>query len=576
MANTVDLFSYLPGIQVTTNEVLEAEMLAEQLLQSKFPDLDLREGTALRDLVIRPNATLLAMIRKASAFYFSQSSIDGVTNTSSTAFVDSMMSNWFLTRKQGSKAIINARLFFARQKNVNIPQDSFFSPDNTLKFYPGAYMSFTASQLTFDAYSSSYYIDVDLVAEAAGKSYEISTGGLVYFSTFDPYFLRAEINFLRQTAIDAETNSQFVGRASTSISTRNLVNLPSISSKILQDFGAVKGVQVAGMADVEMWRDQVQVVAPTVNDPIWIHTGGMVDVYCRTSPVNGVVQVSTDATGKALLTGPIYKITRSTISGGVNPDLIASNATYTVSNYYNKTGSVVSITQAAGTATATLANHGFIPGRFVTIAGAAVAAYNGVKKILACPTKDTFTFSVPTTTVTPASGAITCTSVTPSKDFGFSNYQTLVVDFGLTNANKTASFNIYYFQDIDGMQVYLEDPVQRIAAGNYLARGFNSYFLDITITGYNGPAPSSDAAMTVVQNYVDGLAPGATFIMSDLLSNLYAAGIQTIKTPLTITYTLYNKDLTAPVTGVITDTLNPNDSMAIFVANSVTTNSTNA
>src|SRR4051812_41768350 len=192
-----DLYSILPGTQVSDNEILEAELVAIQILQAKYPDTDLREGTGLRDLVIRPAATLLALVNKSLVFYYVQNTLAGVNDDTPQDLVDKIMSNWFLTRKSGTKAVINARLFFARQKDVSLTTDVFFSTDGTLKYFPLSNISVPSASLTFDAFANEYYFDMELTAESEGEDYNISSGSLLYFSNFDPYFLRAEINFLK-------------------------------------------------------------------------------------------------------------------------------------------------------------------------------------------------------------------------------------------------------------------------------------------------------------------------------------------------------------------------------------------
>lgn len=67
---------------------------------------------------------------------------------------------------------------------------------------------------------------------------------------------------------------------------------------------------------------------------------------------------------------------------------------------------LTSLTQAAGTATATKVAHGLATGQWVTIAGATQVAYNGVFQITV-PTADTFTFAVNAAAVSPATGTIT-------------------------------------------------------------------------------------------------------------------------------------------------------------------------
>ncbi|MNK27646.1 hypothetical protein D3C87_460080 [compost metagenome] len=798
MAN---LYSVLPGIQPSAQEIAQAELLAKQILEAQFPDMDLREGTGLRDLVLRPSAMLLALTRKGLDYYFAQNTISGVTNDTPTDIVDSIMSTWFINRNLGTRAVISARLYFARRKNVSLTSDIFFSPDNISKFFPTQSATYSADSMGFDSFQNEYFIDIDLTAEAEGTQYNIGQGSLLYFSNFDPYFLHAEVNYLKDSSVSSESNSEFVDRAKTAISTRNLINNPSIDSNLKEQFNYLKNIVSIGMGDPEMIRDQIQAVftaqlpklltnltssgvtatatladhgynsgqtviitgaipsvyngnyiinvidpstftytLPTsstsvtvmpsvqaVNAPLLIHNGGMVDVYCGDSLSTSVVQLTTDEFGKAQLTGAVYEFSRSDVSGGsdddtipfyadvvasgttvhaadkyvevasighglatgdvvtvsgltqtiaiqsiscsgvtvtvqanshglvtgnsvlvqnvtptqyngtytitvvdantfvyfvsfniasagsgstmqifnplltgeftvtvtgannfnigmpglwtngttVNAILIQHPVTYTVTNSFLQEQKVEQITCAGTVVTVTIANHGITANRYVTISGATPSTYNGTWLVSTMLNKDQFQFIVPTNIPSAGTGSIVCSSVIPWYDYGFSSRQDLTIDFGPTYANSTASFEISYFDNIDSIQNYLEDSNYRVLCGDLVAKGFNFYTLDVSVTAYNGQTPDTQTVTDSVNTYLANLLPGDIFVMSEIVAQLSADGITNIKTPVQVTYTKYTRDLIPPVTGTITDYLDPNDRTNIFVLNSVTTNNEN-
>jgi hypothetical protein len=69
---------------------------------------------------------------------------------------------------------------------------------------------------------------------------------------------------------------------------------------------------------------------------------------------------------------------------------------------------VSSITQTSGTATATTSTtHSLLAGDYVLLAGADQSGYNGTVRVLSVPTTTTFTYSVDSSTVSPATGTIT-------------------------------------------------------------------------------------------------------------------------------------------------------------------------
>lgn len=793
------LYTTLPGIQPTQQEIVQAELLALKILEAQFPDMDFRQGTGLRDLVLRPSAFLLALINKGLNYYFSQNTLRGVNNDTPQEVVDDILSNWFLRRNLGTFAVINARLYFARQKNVTISSNVFFSTDNTLRFYPQQSMTIPASAMSYDASVNEWYIDIDLQAEQQGPSYNLSSGSLLYFSNFDPYFLRAEINYLTEASIAGETNEQFISRAETAISTRNLINNPSIDSNLREQFNYLEHVVPIGYGDPEMIRDQVKAVfdpeeprlltylsaegtlatanlpnhgwftgqrvlisdasppiyngtyritvldantftyelpsiggvvtaLPTVQSvtaPVLIHNGGMVDVYCDHTLATSIVQLTTDESGVAELTGPVYALRRSEISGGSEEDTIPFQATveyssvevhpedstivvaanahgltvgdevqlsgleqslpisaiscsgvtvtvtseghglesgtpvmitgvapityngeyvvtvvdedtltytvpanipeagsgadmrmtnpriigtfpvsvafpssftisvptlwteaettgeaiithdikYEVTNPYEQSQSILSLTCEGTTVTVTLPNHGQIPNRYVTISGATPEAYNGRWLISEVLNGNQFTYIVPEEIEEDATGTLTCRSVIPWYDYGFSARQTYRISFGLNYANKTASFEISYFAYIDSIQAYLENELNRVLCADLLARGFNFHMLDIEVVGYGGIGPSAGVVQQIAQEYLSSLEPGAPFLMSDFVAALERGGITGIRTPPDVTYTKYTRDLGEPQTGTIVDYLDPNDRTNVFLLGNVTTSS---
>jgi hypothetical protein len=254
-----DLYSVIAGIEPDQQDILEAELLARQILAAQFPDLDLREGTGARDLVIRPAAFILALCKKGSDYYFSQNTLAAVTDITPVDIVDGIMGNLFLTRKLGTYAIVNARLFFARNKAITISTTTSFSTDGKLLFFPATAVSLPANALAYDQYQDEYYLDVDLIAADKGTAYNISSGSLLYFSNFDPYFLHAEINYLSQESTASETNTQFISRAETAISSRNLINTPSIAYNLTSNFNYIHRLASVGAGDIYMHRDQMYV-----------------------------------------------------------------------------------------------------------------------------------------------------------------------------------------------------------------------------------------------------------------------------------------------------------------------------
>jgi hypothetical protein len=571
---TVDLFQTFPNLQVSSSDLLQAETFISQTLQSQSQylnqPLDLRPGTALYDLVIRPTAVLYSMLRQSLMYTTAQNTLSNVTDSSDSTIVDALLSNWFATRNLGTYAVISARLYFAISKNVTVPSTTSFSPDGQNFYLPTSTLIIPSSSLIFDPSSGEYYFDVTLQAQSPGTAANLNGGGLIYFTNFDPYFLRATINYLAQSATDPETNTQFISRVSAGISTRNLINTNSIAYNVLTNFPSISQVESYGMGDTQMIRDQVQVYAPGVATPIWIHSGGYADIYISETTSTNLAQYTLGPTGSLTLTGPIMTVSRSAISGGTAADTVPSGAMFTLTNPNVYSMGVSSLTVSGTAATATVPNHGISVNRWVLISGATPSGFNGWVQVQTT-TQNTFTYTVAAGLAAPT-GTVTVTTTVPSQDVNFSTLQTWNLSFGSTYAGGTVSLNVQTFDNSPNVQAYLDNSANRVICANYLARAYNQYHLVINVNSYANLAPSSTTVLQVAQTYVASLPPGAPFIVADFMSQLGTAGLTNLQTPPGITYTLYAADVApATLTGTITDVLEPPDLNYVFLVDSATT-----
>ena len=114
------------------------------------------------------------------------------------------------------------------------------------------------------------------------------------------------------------------------------------------------------------------------------------------------------AQGAIIATGVLAEIIPSgTEFVSSSGDIFTSTATSVIST---QPITITSITQSGGIATATATNHQLASGFNVTISGADQADYNGTFTIEAT-SADTFTFAVPSTTVSPATGSFLCSII---------------------------------------------------------------------------------------------------------------------------------------------------------------------
>lgn len=324
-----NLYSILPNIELTSSDIAEAEIFAQQYLQALYPDLDLREGTAIRDLAIRPAATLIALVNKGIEFHFEDNTIAGVTDATDQDKVDAIMSNLFLERNEGTRAKVSARMYFSRPKSVTIPVGTTFSTDDVVKFRPDRTYVFSAGQMTKDEDSNEYYVDVFLESTGEGSEYNIESGSLLYFTNFDTFFLRGEISYLKESSTPKETNSEFIARANTAISTRNLINTPSIASKLQAEFNYISRVVAAGHGHADMIRDMKDILGPSGYSTT-VHLGGKTDVHCAVPLLKDIEQFVVGSDGTIRLSGAYLDVRPTAINGGPLENTIGTMVPYSL------------------------------------------------------------------------------------------------------------------------------------------------------------------------------------------------------------------------------------------------------
>ena len=506
-----DIFSVMSELELSSDDIQQAETFAQQYLEAKFPTVDFRQGTGVRDLVIRPNAVMVALVKKYIEIYFENGTLASVTNDTPQEVVNGILSNFFINRNTGSFATVKARLYFLFQNgipsNVSLPTSAFFSTDNTRLFYPSSPIFAQPLKdgdtpisgnvyLSYDSSEELWYFDTDLSSQSSDEEFnDLTEGDLLYFTLFNPYFVKGKILYMSEPAVREETNVEMVDRSYNSISTRNLINDPSITSRITDVYNYVKYMKVVGMGDPDMWRDYVQVEgifdnpATEIADKYRIHVGGSVDIYTDTAFRTTVVQLTMDKTGVTELTGPIFDIYRSDMSGGVDADTIPLD----------------------------------------------------LEAAISYPNTTVYTNHVP---------------LVPQKDFGLSAKQILRIDFGLEQAGKTASFVVRKFTGLEDIQSFLENQQNRVVCADQLCRAFEPILVNLEATGYEQTytADEISKARKAIDDYFNQTPVNGTIYVSEIHRLISDAGLQNVKAPMLVTAYTVAKDLVMD-THVVTDKL---------------------
>lgn len=500
----------LADVVVTREEVNKSEEFCKLYLSAIFPDLDLRDNVALSDLVIRPNATLLAMITKGLAYYQKTLSIAGVTDDSPEADVDKIMANLFISRLSGRNSIVRARLYFLRgDRDIYVTVSNTFSPDNSTFFRPIT-DTFIPSPLEYDSSKDEFFYDIDLVSIEQTEASNLESGDLVYHSQVDPYFVQATVLYLKSKSIVPETNTKFLERAPTAISTRNAINDPSIKYALTSNFNYFNKIVPIGMAEPEMRRDLARIENPFTSTIELVHLGGKVDIYVNADITSSVNQHETDSSGVIYLDSSVDTI--AYIRRATSDELIENDLTDDI------------------------------------------------------PLSSVPTITVGAMVTNPLTQVLEFQPVGENNDVGLSSKQVTKIQFSGISSPSTASFFTRRLLNLVSVQSYLEDSQSRVICADYLARSLNIYYLSINLRKVGNLSLQQseiDACFSVLSDYVNSLPAGESLVVATLTQKVVSeVGILNLDSDVRVSFEIFNRDVGGASggnggSGMVTSVINP-------------------
>jgi len=279
-------------ITITAQDRVDAENLLEQFLGDKVEG-DFSKGSALRDLVVTGLANIFAYLQAENDLTRARQSLlllGRLTGTDVDNAVDEILSNWFISRKQGQYATGVATLYLTQQADVVIPTTAKFYKTGTLVFGPSSTTTTTIAAedllpvVDADGTTVAYTVDIALKALLPGSDYNIATGSFVDFTRVSPYLTRVENLNVFAGGGGVETTAALLDRALTAITVRDLNSARSIDTTLKDEFTQVDDVTIIGYGDAEMIRDLIL----EETTPNRIHVGGCADAYIR-GPVESAV-----------------------------------------------------------------------------------------------------------------------------------------------------------------------------------------------------------------------------------------------------------------------------------------------
>ena len=289
---------------VSQDQYDQAENTVINLLRSAYPALDLRRGTVLRELILRPAASFYALEDQRYTALQQVSSLQLIAANPTVATsedVNRILANFHMTQRVGSQAYGTVYIQLAYDRTYVIPADfALYTLSGLTYGVTQAYTVLATPDKTnpthlqlFTKSDGTFYTILPVVAQATGGDYNIPAGTTLNASVAFSGFVMAEAYTSFVYGADAETLAQLTARMPAAIAHRSLESRISIDSILMDpdqgNFGQVLyNTSVLGYGDPGQLRDKHNIQGVAV--------GARVDIFVRTFAQPYVLTITKSAT----------------------------------------------------------------------------------------------------------------------------------------------------------------------------------------------------------------------------------------------------------------------------------------
>ena len=225
-------------------------------LRQEFPSIPAEKGDAIVDLLIRPLQLLLESFKRELQIIRAGQSVNN-SDVMRLSDAEDLASNFFVTRRTGSRASGIVRLYFSQPTFVSILVTTQFRSDQGLIFFPNIPQFFRPETVAVQRSGDQYYIDVTVTAESEGDEYNVeqntitSVAGINGVSRVTNLFEFGGGNL-------AETGPELLSRTKASLTERSLNTRRGIRARMFSEFTDIRNMEVVGYGDPEMKRDRME------------------------------------------------------------------------------------------------------------------------------------------------------------------------------------------------------------------------------------------------------------------------------------------------------------------------------
>ena len=295
MVYEISKLSQLDSTKVTT---LLTQLEAE--IAENNPKIDLKRGV-FHDTVMYYHALLESAIRENLDIYQSARSLQQIEadpTIADTSTVSDVLSNWGITREEGTKAAGEVAIIVSNSSSVTVAAGSIFeanglqfTSDNSYTSTTNASGANTVNDRVMTALGDgNYMFTIYVTATATGPDSKLDADVLVVPNSTIPNYVTSYALSAFSGGLSTETNTDLVNKLQDGISAKSLSNRSNMRSLLrsLTQFVSVTNQSIVGYGDTEMIRDQHSIFP--------LSFGGRVDWYIRGQEKLNVVTLTKEAT----------------------------------------------------------------------------------------------------------------------------------------------------------------------------------------------------------------------------------------------------------------------------------------
>lgn len=271
------------NIYISKEDYEAAKNYLIQFLRDSGFTGSLEDGTALHDVVIKAFALMYTLYKRETQKVSAYLSLDkaqemqDLIGSDYDEAVDSILSNWFVQRKDGTKTTGTIRLWFSKPLEFfNVNPGTQFAVADGVGFEASSPQVYTESNFAGVMNTvnnlTEYYIEVQVIS-INNTSSNPAAGSYVSAYPNNIYYLRSEIINDFTPGIDKESTEDFIRRSSKAITTRELITERAIITVLTDQFPTIYNVFVAGYGAPEQLRDIIDF------NGVVAHVGNKADLY---------------------------------------------------------------------------------------------------------------------------------------------------------------------------------------------------------------------------------------------------------------------------------------------------------